>query len=108
MNLERHLFLQRLILFFLDELVICSIVVVSKVDSEVAERIGVPSALRRLESEAGWVHQRNDGQRHARVGQINAADATVVLDQAAQEVLVGDAFGMDCGLNTRHHELILG
>ena len=66
-----------------------------------------PASCRGLEAEASWVDQRNDGHGHSAVGQIDAADASIELDEDAQEVLVGDTLGVGSCLHSRHHELVL-
>ena len=63
---------------------------VSQVDCEIAEGNRHP-AVRRHETEALRIDERNDRKRCPAVGQIDAAYASVVLDQHAQEVLVCDA-----------------
>ena len=73
-----------------------------------SERDGGPPTCWRLESEASRINQRHNSQRHARVGQIDTADATVVVKLHAQSIVVGGVFGVGRGLYTRHKELILG
>ena len=69
----------------------CSVAVMCETDCEHAEGHGLPSAGRRLIAEALGVDEGNDRERGAAVGQIDAANASVELDQDAQEVLVSDA-----------------
>ena len=63
-------------------------------DVEGAESYRHPAVRGWLEAEALWVDQRDDRERCATVGQVHAADTSVVLDQDAEEVLVSDLLGM--------------
>ena len=80
----------------------------SQADVERAELVRLPARGRRLEAEALRVDQRDDSERRSAIGQIDAANAAVILDKDAQEVLVRDALGMTGRLDTCHHEAILG
>ena len=77
-----------------------------KTDCKHAEGHGCPAVGRRLIAEALGVDEGNDRERSAAVGQIDAAHASVVLNQDAKEVLVGDALCMGRRLHTLHHEAI--
>jgi len=79
----------------------------SEVDGEVAEGVGSPAIRRGHEAEAGGVYQGHDRHGHAAVGQIDTADATIELNEDAEEVLVGDPLSVRGSLNTSHHELVL-
>ena len=79
----------------------------SEVDSEVTEGLGHPAGLGDLKAEAGRVDERDDRHRSAAIGQINAADAAIVLDLDTEIVLVGDRLAVSGGLHTSHHELVL-
>ena len=76
-------------------------------DCECSERDGSPTVRRRFEAEAGWVADGNDCERSAAVGEINATNTSLVLDQDAKEILVGDLLAMASRLDSSHHELIL-
>ena len=80
---------------------------VRELEVESAERLGLP-AIGRGESKASRVHDRDDGDRHAGVGQVRAAGAAVVSQLDAQEVLVGDKAGVGRALDTSHHKGIFG
>ena len=82
-------------------------VVMLQIESKHAKRLRFPAASRRLEAEAGRVDNRDDRHWHAAVRKIDAASATVVLDEDAKEILVLDLLGVASGLETSHHELIL-
>ena len=77
-------------------------------DIERTELVRLPASGRRLEAETLRVDQRNDGEGCSAIGQVDAANAAVILDKDAQEVLVSDALGMASRLDTCHHEAILG
>jgi len=79
----------------------------SKADGERTESIWLPASRGGHKSEACWVDQRNDSHRCTTVGQVDAANATIVFDEHAQEVLVRDALGVTSRLHTSHHELVL-
>ncbi len=81
---------------------------VSKLQVECAKRHGHPSRGRRLETEACWVDQWDDGHGHAAIWKVDAASASVVLNKYTQEVLVSDTLCVRSSLHTSHHELILG
>ena len=76
-------------------------------DLECSERDGSPTIRRRFEAEAGWVADGNDRERSAAIGEIDAANTSLVLDQDAKEILVGDLLAVASSLNSSHHELIL-
>ena len=78
-----------------------------KADSEGAKSIRGPAVGRNLVAEAGWVDKRHDSQRSAAVRQIDTTNASIVLNEHAQEVLIGDALGVAGRLHTSHHELVL-
>lgn len=73
---------------------------------ELTEHVRSPAALVRLEAEAGGVDERDDSERHAAVGKVDAADTSVVLNLNTEEVFIGDFLGVAGGLNTLHHERI--
>ena len=77
-------------------------------DSERTELHGGPAARGRLESEAGRVDDGDDCERSTAIWEIDAANTSFVLDQDAEEVLVGDLLAVASRLNSSHHELILG
>ena len=79
---------------------------VSKIDSEGAKRVRSPTSCGWLEPEAGGIHHRHDSHRHAAIWKIDTADAAIELNKNAKEVLVGDALGVHCCLDTSHHECI--
>ena len=81
---------------------------ISQIDIESAELVWLPASGRRLEAEALRVDQRNDSEGCSAIGQIDAANAAVILDKNAQEVLVCDLLGMASSLDACHHEAILG
>ena len=62
----------------------------------------------RLETEASWVHQGDDGERHPAIWKIDAADTSVILNLNTEEVLIGDFLGVASSLNASHHKGILG
>ena len=72
----------------------CSVIVMSQADIERTELVRLPASGRRLEAETLRVDQRNDGEGCSAIGQVDAANAAVILDKDAQEVLVSDALGM--------------
>ena len=76
-------------------------------DLECTEWHGSPTARRRLEAEAGWVADGNDRERSAAIREVNATNTSLVLDQDAEEILVGDLLAMASRLDSSHHELIL-
>ena len=86
---------------------ILSVIVVIQVDVEGAKLVGGPAGLRGGEAEAGRVHNGDDSERSATVWQVNAADASIVLNEHAEEVVVAEAFGVSGGLNALHHEHVL-
>jgi len=57
---------------------------------ELTEHVRSPAALVRLEAEAGGVDERDDSERHAAVGKVDAADTSVVLNLNTEEVFIGD------------------
>lgn len=61
----------------------------------------------RLETEAGRIHNRYDREGHARVRQVSAACAAVILKLDLEEVLVDDVTRVRCWLDTRNHEHVL-
>ena len=63
-------------------------------DSEGAQSVWLPASRGGLKAEASRVDQRHDGHGCAAVGQIDTANASVVLDKHAQEVLVRDTLGV--------------
>ena len=73
---------------------------------ELTEHVRSPAALVRLEAKAGGVDERDDSERHAAVGKVDAADTSVVLNLNTEEVFIGDFLGVAGGLNTLHHERI--
>ena len=73
---------------------------------ELTEHVRSPAALVRLEAEAGGVDERDDSERHAAVGKVDAADTSVVFNLNTEEVFIGDFLGVAGGLNTLHHERI--
>ena len=78
----------------------------SQAELECTELLGHPAARGRLESETGWVDNGDDRKRSAAVGEIDAANASLILDQDAEEILVRELLGMASCLNSSHHELI--
>ena len=76
-------------------------------DLECTEWHGSPTARGRFETEAGWVADRNDCEGSAAIREINATNTSLVLDQDAEEILVGDLLAMASRLDSSHHELIL-
>ena len=75
-------------------LTLLSVVMMGQTDIESTEHVWRPASCGRLETEALWVDQGNDRERRAAIWKIDAANAAVVFDKNAQEVLVGDALGM--------------
>jgi len=82
-------------------------VVVGEVDRKGAQGVGHPASCGRLEAEALGVDQGNNGHGLAAVGEIDTADAAVILDEDAEEVLVGDSLRVAGSLHTSHHERVL-
>jgi len=78
--------------------------VVRKIDSKVSKRVRSPSSGRGQEAEASWIYHRYDSHRHTAIWKVDTADATIKLNKNAKEILVGDALGVDCGLDTSHQE----
>ena len=77
-----------------------------KVHVEGAELVRSPSLGWDIAEESG-VERRDDGHLHAGIGKVYTADAAIVLEGHAQEVLVGELLGVAGGLKRGHHELIL-
>ena len=79
----------------------------SQAELECTKLLGHPAACGRLETETGWVDNRDDRKRSTAIGEIDAANASLILDQDAEEILVREFLGMASCLNSSHHELIL-
>ena len=79
----------------------------SEVDVEGTKLVGGPTRLRGGEAKAGWVDDGNDGEGSAAIGQVNAADTSIVLNEHAEIVVVAEALSVSGGLDTLQHESVL-
>ena len=62
----------------------------SEAELEHTKLVGSPTALVRLETEASWIHQWDDGKRHSAIWKIYTADTAIVLNLNTEEVLIGN------------------
>ena len=80
--------------------------VVREIDGELAKHLSLPIHGWNV-AEALRVDDRHDSHLHASVGQVHAANATIVLSRHAQVILVRELLGVASWLQRSHLEGIL-